>query len=56
MQLKSNNRQSAVKRWTGPWPTLRPFRSKTIKVVALSISVATVAIICNYVRPSLDMF
>lgn len=36
------------------WPSLGgPITSRTVKVVALSLSVATVAFICNYIRPNL---
>ena len=49
-----NNR--AVVRWNRPWPVFRNIRSQTVKVVALSVSVATVAFIYNYVRPNLEIF
>lgn len=53
--LAGKNTKTVIQKWR-PWPTMRNFKSQTVKVVALSISVATVALICNYVRPSLEMF
>ena len=53
--LQGKHKKTAIQRWT-PWPGLRTFRSKTVKVVAFSVSVATVEFIYNYVRPNLEMF
>lgn len=53
--LQGKHKKAAIQRWT-PWPGFRNLRSKTVKVVALSVSVATVAFIYNYVRPNLEIF
>lgn len=52
--LQGKQKKAAVQRWT-PWPDFRNFKSQTVKIVALSVSVATFAFIYNYVRPNLEM-
>ena len=43
--------------WVYYWASLRrPLRSPTVKMVALSVSVATVAWIFNYIRPNIEGF
>ena len=43
--------------WHDYWMGLRrPLRSPTVKYVAISISVATMAWILNYIRPNLEGF
>ncbi len=56
--LQGKHNRSVAQRWTRTWPVLRNMniRSPTVRVVALSVSVATVAFIYNYVRPSLEIF
>lgn len=53
--LQGKQKKASVQRWTH-WPGLRTFKSPTVKVFALSVSVATVAFIYNYVRPNLEIF
>lgn len=53
--LQGKQKKASVQRWN-PWPGLRTFKSPTVKVFALSVSVATVAFIYNYVRPNLEIF
>jgi hypothetical protein len=52
---KQRNATIAV---ASPWVriVIRPFRSQTVKVVVLSISVATMAWMYNYMRPGLEVF
>ena len=53
-KTQSEKRNVAVVPHYYRWPGLRgPLTSRTVKVVALSLSVATVAWICNYIRPNL---
>ena len=49
--------RSATVAVASPWIRMRrPFRSQTVKVVVLSISVATMAWMYNYIRPGLEVF
>ena len=49
------NRRSPVRLWAFYWNSLRrPLTGPSFKVVALSISVATMAWFFNYIKPSLD--
>lgn len=53
--MPAANRRSPVKLWAFYWNSLRrPLRAPSFKVVALSISVATMAWFFNYMKPSLD--
>lgn len=52
---KRNNNNTAMVPQYYRWPGLRrPLTARTVTVVALSLSVATVAWICNYIRPNLE--